>query len=205
MKVLIIAIAVALMIVVMDSSCVADGYTSIEFYPNGISWVGVGKGNLFGSGLKIDVYSDLASDLGATVGLTIGPIALGIGVTTGASADGDVGVTHTSFDLTCVYSIGRLNYFSYTLINRGHGAVKDFGLMRVELSLSAGKETKFPVSIIGHNLRLYNGEAQEMQTKLFWGPALELGEMGIFKSNKLCFAVDILDPGTAWAMWKVIF
>lgn len=177
-------------VVVINSSCWAEGYSSIEVYPSGSVFFCAGRGLMNGKA-KIDVWSNAGAEVGATVGPTIGPFGLGIG-TSAVNADG-LKLGYVNLDLGFGVDIGPVNWQSYNLYQVGRGGLCNFALSRNWLSYKG-----FPLGIVGHNIKIGDDS-----TLPFWGVYVQIGEMGSFSSSRLCLAVNVRDRKSLWAAWNI--
>jgi len=179
-------------IVVVSTCCLADGYSAIEVYPAGDIFICSGRGILDGR-VNVSTWT-VGSDISITAGPQVGPVAIGIGASVISTDDG-LRVGYINLNAGFGVDVGPVHLQSYNLYQMGRNEVDSFMLSRNWLSYGS-----FPVGVVGHNIRVGDNPIVP-----FWGAYVQLGTMGIFSSNRLCVAVNVRDRETLWAAWNIGF
>ena len=172
----------------------AGGYAGVEFYPDGSLYPFAGRSIFDGKG-KVDIWAVEACEVAMTAGPKVGPFALGIGGSMG-SVGGNLEIIYANIDCGFGFDFGRIHWQSYNLYQKSlQDEVGNFMLSRNWISHSAS-----PVGIVGHNKKYGDNDAA-----FFWGAFVEIGQMGIFSSNRLCAAMNVRDTDTMWGAWCIGF
>lgn len=136
----------------------------------------------------------VGSDVSVTVGPQVGPVAIGVGASVIGTDDG-LQVGYINLNAGFGADIGPIHLQSYNLCQISRGEAPNFMLSRNWISYR-----DFPVGIVGHNVRVGDNPVVP-----FWGIYTQLGTMGIFRSNRLCVAVNVRDQSTLWAALNIGF
>lgn len=184
-----------LLILVLLECCWASGeYAGLEVYANAGPLLFAGR-DLPRSG-RVCLWVSSGSEFGFTVGPKYGPGSLGLGASFGPS---DAGAALTYWNLDFRLNLNGQNFFweSVNLYQKGKGEKDDALYFRHVLG-----HKNFPLGLVGENLVTLK---EKREAQLYWGAYVQLGKVVIFSSNKLCLAVNLLDPQQYWIAWLADF